>query len=676
MSDVRCPSCGDVFRVPDFALPEGAIAGCPWCKARFSIADLRISPPPLAELFDAEGAALSEMADSPVPMAMGSGETFPESVPPAGELQTATRWGSDDSELGEDDPRRNEFETPDEPFDLNFGVAQEPRPLQQVAAFEFADEPSGVPRARGRRPASPLRSLISIVLGGLLALPLAGILLALIGKPLDLGFWPFLGGQRPLPIATRAGEAARPSTSTGFTQRTGRSLGEDLTPRDQPNAGTEQPSASDRPTEGPRKQQAQNPLLGEQAPSPPPPEPSSEPTSGPPGELEMPLGPDTVETEQAKARAAEIAAMPPESNLFHDDHQVLITEPELESDAPLVAATQPNAEPQLEPPAGTGEIVAVAKPVQPPVAPTTPDPSVAAAPAKTNEDAASDKPTPLSFPIGTASDLSETSGSQVQVAPKPSETAKPQPAKDTGPRIAAVPDRSTANREVDATRPPAPSMTPPARQAPAAGVVAQTPEPLTLPVVPSASAVRVELREPANRVEPREPAIASPEAALRQQPRPLSQAMRTELASIEAAIQTLVNHQESDGTNVLKRRWADLYLAMAKAGQIAAPEDQAELSNLLRRMSDSDLIGPLSMMAANWTRIKSRPSDGVLVVGPIEKKDGKSYIRWRGTVPLEVRGLDPTIESATGPVVVLGRIISSDPTGTVVEATFAEAQAG
>lgn len=666
MSDVRCPSCGDVFRVPDFALPEGAIAGCPWCKARFSIADLRIAPPPLAELFDAEGAALSAMADSPVPMAMGSGETFPETVPPAGELQTATRWESVDGELGEDDPRRNEFETPDEPFDLNFGVAQEPRPLQQVAVFEFADEPSGVPRARVRRPASPLRSLISIVLGGLLALPLAGILLALIGKPLDLGFWPFLGGQRPLPIAIRAGEAARPGTSTGFTKRTGRSLGEDLTPRDQPNAGTEQPSASDRPTEGPRKQQAQNPLLGEQAPSTTPREPSSEPTSGPSGELEIPLGPDTVETEQAKARAAEIAAMPPESNLFHDDHQVLITEPELEPDAPLVAATQPNAEPQPEPPAGTGEIVAVAKPVQPPVAPTTRGPAVPSAPAKTNENAASDKPTPLSFPIGTASDLSETGGSQVQVAPKPSETAKPQPAKDVAPRVAVVPDRSTTNRGVDAARPSAISTTPPARQA-AAAVAAQTPEPLTLPVVPSASAVRVELREPA---------IASPEAVLRQQPRPLSQAMRTELANIENAIQTLVNHREAEGTNVLKRRWAELYLAMAKAGQIAAPEDQAELSNLLRRMSDSDLIGPLSMMAANWTRIKSRPSDGVLVVGPIEKKDGKSYIRWRGTVPLEVRGLEPTIESATGPVVVLGRIISSDPTETVVEATFAEAQAG
>lgn len=629
----------------------------------------------MAELFDAEGAALSEMAGSPVPMAMGSGETFPESVPPAGELQTATRWEAEDSELEEDDLRRNEFETPDEPFDLNFGVAQEPRPLQQVTAFEFADEPSGVPRARGRRPASPLRSLISIVLGGLLALPLAGILLSLIGKPLDLGFWPFLGGHRPLPIAIRAGEAVnldeRPSTSTGFTKRTGRSLGEDLTPRDQPNAGAEQPSASDRPTAGTRKPQAQNPLLGEQAPSTTPPEPSSEPISAPPGELEMPLGPDTVETDQAKARAAEIAAMPPESNLFHDDHQVLVMEPELEleADAPLVAATQLNAEPQREPPAGTGEIVSVAKPVQPPVAPTTRDSAVAAAPAKTNENPASDKPTTLPFPTGTVSDLSETSGSGVQVAPKAIETTKLEPVKNAAPRVAAVPDRSTANRKVDTTPPSATSTTQPAPQAPAA-VAAQTPEPLTLPSVPAAPSV------PANRIEPREPAIASPEAVLRQQPRPLSQAMRTELASIETAIQTLVNHRESDGTNVLKRRWADLYLAMARAGEIAAPEDQAELSKLIRRMSDSDLIGPLSMMAANWTRIKSRPSDGVLVVGPIEKKDGKSYIQWRGMVPLEIRGLDPTIGSATGSVLVLGRIIASDPDGTVVEATFAEAKAG
>jgi hypothetical protein len=674
MSDVRCPSCGDVFRVLDVALPEGAIAGCPWCKARCSIADLRIALPPLAELFDAEGAALSEMASNAVPMAMDSGETFPESVPPAGELQTATHWESGDGELEADDPRRSDFETPDEPFDLNFGIAQEPRPLQQVTAFEFADEASGGPRARGRRPGSPLRSLISIVLGGLLALPVAGILLALIGKPLDLGFWPFIGKQRPLPTAIRAGEAANldahPSSSTGFAKRNGRSLGEDLTPQVQPNGGPEEFSASDRPTAGTGKPQAQNPLLQEPAPPTTPPEPSSEPISAPPDELEMPLGSDTVETEQAKSRAAEIAAMPPESNLFHDDYQGLVMEPELEADAPLVATTQPNAEPQLEPPAETGEIVAVAKPVQPPVTPATPDSAVAAAPATMNEDAATDIPTPLSFPTETASDLPETSGSRAQVAPEPSETAKPEPVKDAAPRVAAEPTRSTATREDDATPPSVPSTTQPAPQAPAA-VAAQTPDPLTLPSVLAVPS------EPANRIEPaNQQAIASPEAALRQQPRPLSQAMRTELANIETAIQTLVNHREAEGTTVLKRRWAELYLAMAKAGEIAAPEDQAELSKLIRRMSDSDLIGPLSMMAANWTRIKSRPNNGVLVVGPIEKKDGKSYIQWRGMVPLEIRGFDPTIGSATGSVLVLGRIIASDPDGTVVEATFAEAKAG
>jgi hypothetical protein len=705
MSDVRCPSCGDVFRVPDFALPEGAVAGCPCCRARFSVSDLRMALPPLAELLDAEGVPLGvqllthaaaeltpanreqvafapplrEVADlqsgltgdGPVPAAMVSDDRLPDSVPSLTERQAGSRWESNDARSEADDLRDGGFTAADEPLDLGFGIAQEPRPLEQVTAFEFADEPSAIPRPRGRRPGSPLRSLISVVLGGLLALPLAGILLALIGKPLDLGFWPFLGKQHALPIAIRAGEAAplddRPRTSSDITQRGGRSLGEDMGLLFQPNSEAEQRSASDLPAAnwaaGTEQSQAPNGLPGEQTP-PSAPSKSTSPTkasSGPsaamPRGLALPVEADTAVPRQAATRAAEIAAMPPESNLFHDEHQVLIAEPE--SDAPLAATAQPSNR--------TESTKAAANATPEPVTAATQAPAVAG-PAKPLGGTGSDQPTLAAPPTGLARDMKEASGNRVQAAAKPSEATTVEPRPDTAPRVAAAPDRSPSPRESDIAPPLTPRTTPtptdraPTAQTPAA-VSEKSPEPLTLPKLP------------ATRAEPKAATITSPPAALKQQPRPLSQAMRTELASMETAIQTLVNHRESDGTNVLKRRWADLYLAMARAGAIAEPQDRAELASLIRRMSDSDLIGPLSMMAANWMRISNRPSDGVLVVGPVEKKDGKTFIRWRGMVPLELRGLDPAMESTTDPVLILGRILSSDTAAPVVEVTFAETQA-
>lgn len=702
MSDVRCPSCGDVFRVPDFALPEGAVAGCPCCRARFSVSDLRLALPPLAELLDAEGAPLGvpllphaavELAggnreqaafapplrevadlqsgmphDGPVTAGMVSDERLPDAGPSLTGRQAGSRRESNDAPAEADDLHDSGFAAADEPLDLGFGIAQDPRPLEQVAAFQFADEPSAIPRPRGRRPSSPLRSLVSVVLGGLLALPLAGILLALIGKPLDLGFWPFLGKQYALPTSIRAGEAAplddRPRTSSDFTPRGGRSLGEDMGLPVQPTGDTEQPSASDRPAAngaaGTEQSQAPNGLPAERTPeaapsnSTAPTKPSSGPSAAIPRGLELPVGADTADTQQSTTRAAVIAALPAESNLFHDDHQVLIGGPE--SEAPLAATAPSNR---------TEATKAAATPTPEPVVAAPQAPAVAGL-AKPLGDTGSDQPTLAAPATGLARDTKEANGNRVQTAKKPSEMTAGEPRPDAAPRVAAAPDRSPSPREGDIAVTPPTTPTPadraPTAQAPTA-VPAKSPDPLTLPKLP------------ATRVEPKAAAITGPPSPLKQKPRPLSQAMRAELASMETAIQALVNHRESDGTNVLKRRWADLYLAMARAGAIAEPQDQAELATVIRRMSDSDLIGPLSMMAANWMRISNRPSDGVLVVGPIEKKDGKTFIRWRGMVPLELRGLDPAMESTIDSVLILGRILSSDATAPVVEVTFAETQA-
>ncbi|QDT10471.1 hypothetical protein [Planctomycetes bacterium K23_9] len=85
-----------------------------------------------------------------------------------------------------------------------------------------------------RKKASPLKTLASIALGPLLALPLAGGVLLAIGKAPDLGFWPFLGNSNTnsgtmaaAPVGT-SGPAATTQRSDSFGEST------DLVPADSP----------------------------------------------------------------------------------------------------------------------------------------------------------------------------------------------------------------------------------------------------------------------------------------------------------------------------------------------------------------------------------------------------------------------------------------------------------
>jgi len=318
MSDVRCPSCGDSFRVPDFAVPACGTAKCPWCGDCFRSSTLVAYLPPFAELFGEDGepisladlaqasaqdaAPLALLASSPIdtdPAILGGVDLQDRDFAPEGlqasgfdtdELDAASLVGqrltesevaNDVREFAEDgvtfadaglpepsdettewnldsplvQPSIDADETPieirlietrgandwvdeaalDDNFESEFGIqsGSPPRPLAEVTDVGVGREERvfvSRPRAKQRQ-AAPMKSIIGIVIGGLMAFPLAAGILALAGKPLDLGFWPFDGDTIALSSGARRSAAMpldpspRPANNDN---RGGRSLADDL----------------------------------------------------------------------------------------------------------------------------------------------------------------------------------------------------------------------------------------------------------------------------------------------------------------------------------------------------------------------------------------------------------------------------------------------------------------
>ena len=325
MSDVRCPSCGDSFRVPDFAVPAGAMARCPWCGDSFSMSTLVVHLPPLADLIgeDGEPISMADLAISAAPLALAAagstgGSSFGSAAiatPPlldtdpvlldAGDLQDlefgsddldaddydsqqlikgevandigefaedgvtfadagvpeqtdeTTEWNldsaqqpdsdSDSSENRSDDSDDQAFQNPEVDEEFGNQGGSQPRPLAEVTDFGLGREQRVfASRPRVKKQGSPVKSIIGIAIGGLMAFPLAAGILALAGKPLDLGFWPFDGQTISMSPDTRRSAAPpmevspRVANNTDNGKRDGRSLAEDMA-----SMGVDPPSLTD-----------------------------------------------------------------------------------------------------------------------------------------------------------------------------------------------------------------------------------------------------------------------------------------------------------------------------------------------------------------------------------------------------------------------------------------------
>ncbi len=231
----NCPRCGEAFRVPTDELPDDAYAQCPWCRDTFPVTEVLKLLPPVLQVLSVDGkpfvptrhqaaalgvAGFSDTSASPGFGPAGSSdldaasfnfegpssaetvvdddtsESFELGEEPGNETVTAETvtdetWGEDQGEFASDDDL------------VDFGVKD---PSSTWERDEHA--PMRVSPARDRKSkGGGIGTAIKVVLGGVLAVPLAGGLLMAMGKTPDWGFWPFNGSGE----SSRSAVAAPPA---------------------------------------------------------------------------------------------------------------------------------------------------------------------------------------------------------------------------------------------------------------------------------------------------------------------------------------------------------------------------------------------------------------------------------------------------------------------------------
>lgn len=622
MSDVRCPHCGEGFRLPDFSLPAGTTAACPWCKSRLSIATLRAGSPPLAELFAPDGNPLQfafsltdslpqQPAYSPQPIVTPAQPIIPSAptltdspgIDHPSDVSSShhsDRWATRQETALEPAPSIAESAPEIGPVSEiveRFTTQLEPLPRDRTAESRTDESRTAEPRVtrpirtapRPVPPGSPgLRQVIQVVAGGLFAIPLAAAILAMLGKPLpiDLGFWPFLGSSPQ----TRDLLALRPAEPAPLNI---------LSPR------TDRPPADDRAIPSPNDAQAP---ANSEASAPAVPgdtpklaaNPPQLPPQAAPGGLVMPTTPKpSVEPESPPRN------MPQEANLYDDNYDA----------------------------AAAKRAVSGPTPVSPePDATQNPSAKTAQAPADSN--------------LGTdRSPLGET------IPPLKTDTPAAEPIAQNPPTLAAPVTPETAT------------------DAETAGLPETAPDAKLSAAEPSVAAV-IPIAEPTPSNTPATTSLTSPGPAAPPTP---DLTLLDYAKGMVAAIKSLNEHKpERDGIAELKRRWAELYVQIAGAADVATPNDRASMARISGKLIESGMTARVVKIAPTWVTSSRRLNGGLVAAGVVAQESGKTFIRWSGESPLEVRGLDPKLIASPEPLLVWGRIVEDSPSA-VVEVTFAQA---
>ena len=201
-----CPQCGDTYRITDLDLSETTLVQCPWCGDQFSMQEVVAGLPPELIMVDAD--------HDQQPLIEPSFDTAQE-----------INFSGLGDQIGLN------------PVDISLGVpSQQPLPNEipedeaplGLKSWDSGDNigsnPIEFPKGResSRRQSSGLGTLVGIILGGLVSLPLAGLILLALGKAPNLGFWPFNGGQptqrSAAPLPPSGSEELRRGTPLRFNQ--------------------------------------------------------------------------------------------------------------------------------------------------------------------------------------------------------------------------------------------------------------------------------------------------------------------------------------------------------------------------------------------------------------------------------------------------------------------------
>lgn len=227
----NCPRCHEAFRVPAGELPADAYAQCPWCRETFPVAEMLKVLPPVVQLMTADGEPMTPARPEAAAIGIASQS---DSSPGLEVVQSDAEFlpdpvASSDAETVFEDATAESFKF-DEPESQAAEAVDDESWGETALESEYAgsawggDQPSvsqgefeamSLSPARTRkRSGGGIGTAIKVVLGGVLAVPIAGGILMAFGRTPDWGFWPFNGpGDSTRPVA-----AAPADVSSGRDQ--------------------------------------------------------------------------------------------------------------------------------------------------------------------------------------------------------------------------------------------------------------------------------------------------------------------------------------------------------------------------------------------------------------------------------------------------------------------------
>ncbi|EMI18096.1 hypothetical protein RMSM_04975 [Rhodopirellula maiorica SM1] len=222
MLTCNCPRCGETIGLPTAAVPADATAQCPWCGEIYPASEIIEKLPPMVELISADGqplfldagdGAAAQLAAAPIASAASGANSFTSSFAPDADADQLNETWDDNSELTIEADGDAGFDLdgsldgdPQRPEDNFNEGGQDDEMLEFLSSNDSEDESAdsagplmpmkvkSVPvNTYKRKKSSPIKTLIGVAMGPLVALPLAGGILLWLGKAPDLGFWPFDG---------------------------------------------------------------------------------------------------------------------------------------------------------------------------------------------------------------------------------------------------------------------------------------------------------------------------------------------------------------------------------------------------------------------------------------------------------------------------------------------------
>ncbi|MDA9934522.1 hypothetical protein N9B88_02015 [Rubripirellula sp.] len=225
----NCPRCQEGFRVPLGTMPDDAYAMCPWCHETFPLVEVLNHLPPTLQILTADGEPIAMM--EPVASHSGAGiqSLSGASTGALDHLHTNDESGSDQQW----DPTALNFGAESGQTDDGWNAGATP----QAAPMNVSPRPN-----RRKKGGSGIRSMLQVVVGGLLSVPIALAILLAVGRAPDLGFWPFDGQARsPRELLPFLGDA-NTDDQTAFPSFEGEQL--DTTDFDEAMKEAEDPSQS------------------------------------------------------------------------------------------------------------------------------------------------------------------------------------------------------------------------------------------------------------------------------------------------------------------------------------------------------------------------------------------------------------------------------------------------